>query len=126
MLLPVILFVIIKNTKKISVVFAGIIGVIFVLQILNPWIISSFMTSNAAKGWQYGLTGGAKQLLPYWNIDTFFTQFLCGSLAALIIVTLRARSIMKSSSFDLSAVVFAIAAIWLLALLLFLRTPSQD
>jgi peptidoglycan/LPS O-acetylase OafA/YrhL len=114
-LLPVVLFLIIKNTKKISAAFAGIISFIFALQILNPWIISSFMTSNKAKGWQYGLTGGAKQWLPYWNIDTFFTQFLCGSLAALIIVTLRARGILKSSSFDLSAVVFAIAAVWLVA-----------
>jgi peptidoglycan/LPS O-acetylase OafA/YrhL len=124
-LLPAVLFLIIKNTKKISVAFAGIIGVIFVLQILNPWIISSFMTSNAAKGWQYGLAGGAKQWLPYWNIDTFFTQFLCGSLAALIIVTLRARSILKSSSFDLSAVVFAIAAIWLVAVQLEPGAPNS-
>jgi len=124
-LLPVILFLIIKNTKKISVAFAGIISVIFVLQILNPWIISSFMTSNKAKGWQYGLTGGAKQWLPYWNIDTFFTQFLCGSLAALIIVTLSARGIMKSSSFDLSAVVFAISAIWLVAVQLEPGEPNS-
>ena len=124
-LLPVILFLIIKSTKKISVAFAGIISVIFALQILNPWIISSFMTSNAAKGWQYGLTGGAKQWLPYWNIDTFFTQFLCGSLAALIIVTLRAHGILKSSSFDLSAVVFAIAAIWLVALQLEPGAPNS-
>ena len=124
-LLPAVLFLIIKNTKKISVAFAGIIGVIFVLQILNPWIISSFMTSNAAKGWQYGLTGGAKQWLPYWNIDTFFTQFLCGSLAALIIVTFRARGMLKSSSFDLSAVVFAIAAIWLVAVQLEPGAPNS-
>jgi peptidoglycan/LPS O-acetylase OafA/YrhL len=124
-LLPVILFLIIKNTKKISVAFAGIISVIFVLQILNPWIINIFMTSNAAKGWQYGLTGGAKQWLPYWNIDTFFTQFLCGSLAALIIVTLRARGILKSGSFDLSAVVFAIASIWLVAVQLEPGAPNS-
>jgi len=83
------------------------------------------MTSNKTKGWPYGLTGGAKQWLPYWNIDTFFTQFLCGSLAALIIVTLTARGIMKSSTFDFSAVLFAIAAIWLVAIRLEPGTPDS-
>ena len=124
-LLPVVLFLIIKSTKRIYVAIGGMIGYIFALQILNPWIINSFMTSNAAKGWQYGLAGGAKQWLPYWNIDTFFTQFLCGSLAALIIVTLRARGIMKSKSFDLSAVLFATAAIWLVAVQLEPGAPNS-
>ena len=101
------------------------IGYIFALQILNPWIINSFMTSNKGKGWQYGLTGGAKEWLPYWNIDTFFTQFLCGSLAALIIVTFRARGMLKSNSFDLLAVVFAIAAIWLVAVQLEPGAPNS-
>ena len=73
------------------------------------------MTSNKLKGWQYGLTGGAKQWLPYWNIGSFFTQFLCGSLAALIIIVLRARGTLKSLTFDLSAVLFATAEIWLVA-----------
>ena len=124
-LLPAVLFLITKSTKRISLALGGMIGYIFALQILNPWIINSFMTSNAAKGWQYGLAGGAKQWLPYWNIDTFFTQFLCGSLAALIIVTLRARGIMKSKSFDLSAVLFATAAIWLVAVQLEPGAPNS-
>ena len=115
-LLPVLLFLIIKNTQRISAAFAGIIGCIAVLQILNPWVINNFMTSNKLKGWQYGLTGGAKQWLPYWNIGSFFTQFLCGSLAALIIIVLRARGTLKSLTFDLSAVLFATAAIWLVAI----------
>ena len=115
-LLPVLLFLIIKNTQKISAAFAGIIGCIAVLQILNPWVINNFMTSNKLKGWQYGLTGGAKQWLPYWNIGSFFTQFLCGSLAALIIIVLRARGTLKSLTFDISAVLFATAAIWLVAI----------
>jgi peptidoglycan/LPS O-acetylase OafA/YrhL len=88
------------------------------------WIINNFMTSDIAKGWEYGLTGGAKEWLPYWNIDSFFTQFLCGSLAALIIVTLRARGTMKSSTFDFSAVLFTIAAILLVAFQLEPGTPD--
>ena len=114
-LLPLVLFAIIKSTKKLSFAFTGLITWIFALQLLNPWIISNFMTSEDQKGWQYGLTGGAKQWLPYWNIDSFFTQFLCGSLAALTIVALTARGIKSSRAFDISALVFAIAAIWLVA-----------
>jgi peptidoglycan/LPS O-acetylase OafA/YrhL len=105
-----------KNTKRISAAFAGIIGCIVVLQILNPLIINTFMLNNKSKGWQYGLTGGAKQWLPFWNIDSFFTQFLCGSLAALIIIVLRARGTLKSLTFDLSAVLFTTAGIWLVAI----------
>ena len=115
-LLPVLLFLIIKNTQKISAAFAGVISCIVVLQILNPLIINTFMLNNKSKGWQYGLTGGAKQWLPYWNIGSFFTQFLCGSLAALIIIVLRARGTLKSLTFDLLAVLFATAAIWLVAI----------
>ena len=114
-LLPAVLFLIIKNTQRISAAFAGVVGCIVVLQILNPFIINTFMLNNKSKGWQYGLTGGAKQWLPYWNIGSFFTQFLCGSLAALIIIVLRARGTLKSLTFDLSAVLFATAAIWLVA-----------
>jgi peptidoglycan/LPS O-acetylase OafA/YrhL len=83
------------------------------------------MTSNKSKGWQYGLTGGAKQWLPYWNIDSFFTQFLCGSLAALIIVALRARGIMNSRTFDFSAILFTVAAISLVAIRLEPGAPDS-
>ena len=114
-LLPAVLFLIIKISKRSSVAIAGIVGCLLTLQALNPWVINNFMTSNKLKGWQYGLTGGAKQWLPYWNIGSFFTQFLCGSLAALIIIVLRARGTLKSLTFDLSAVLFATAAIWLVA-----------
>jgi peptidoglycan/LPS O-acetylase OafA/YrhL len=124
-LLPIVLFLIIKNTQKISIAFTGIISLIFALQLLNPWIINNFMTSDKSKGWQFGLTGGAKQWLPYWNIDSFFTQFLCGTLAALIIATLRARGILSSRAFDLSALLFAIAAIALVATRLVPGAPDS-
>ena len=115
LLLPIVLFVIIKNTRKIPFAIVGMIAWICALQLLNPMIINNFATSEKLKGWQYGFTGGAKQWLPYWNISSFFTQFLCGSLAALIIVTLRARGTLKSLTFDLSALLFATAAILLVA-----------
>ena len=125
LLLPIVLFSIIRSTKKLILAFTGLIAWILVLQLLNPWIISNFMTGNDLKGWQYGLTGGAKQWLPYWNIDSFFSQFLCGSLAALMIVTMTSRNFKKSIAFDLSALVFTIVAIWLVAIRLIPGTPDS-
>jgi peptidoglycan/LPS O-acetylase OafA/YrhL len=98
---------------------------ILALQLLNPWIISTFMTGDKLKGWQYGLTGGAKQWLPYWNVGSFFGQFLCGSLAALIMIALRARGTLKSRAFDLSFALFAIAATWLVATRLVPGAPDS-
>jgi peptidoglycan/LPS O-acetylase OafA/YrhL len=112
-LLPVVLIMIIKRSRKISSAIAGMLIWILALQLLNPWIIDNFMTSDKLKGWEYGFTGGAKQWLPYWNLGTFFAQFLCGSLAALIIVSLRTRNIVKSKKFDLLSVSFGLAAVFL-------------
>jgi peptidoglycan/LPS O-acetylase OafA/YrhL len=125
LLLPIVLFIIIKSTKKLSFAIATMTGWIILLQLLNPLIIEKFMTSGVSKGWQYGLTGGAKQWLPYWNVNTFFTQFLCGSLAALIIVTLRSRGVTKSRNFDFAALFFALAAIWLVADRLVVGVPDR-
>ena len=125
LLLPIVLLIIIKNTKKLTFAIAGLIGWITLLQLLNPLIIEKFMTSNVSKGWQYGLTGGAKQWLPYWNINTFFTQFLCGSLAALIIVALRSRGVTKSRIFDIAGLLFALAAIWLVVERLVVGAPDR-
>jgi peptidoglycan/LPS O-acetylase OafA/YrhL len=98
---------------------------ILVLQLLNLWIIDNFMTDDKSKGWQFGLTGGAKEWLPYWNIGSFFSQFLCGSLAALIIIALKSRGTLKSRAYDLSSIAFAIAAILLVAMRLVPGAPDS-
>lgn len=115
LLLPLVLFAVIKSTKKISFAIAGMAIWILGLQLVNPWIISNFMTSDKLKGWEYGFSGGAKQWLPYWNIGSFFTQFLCGSLAALVITALRVRNISKSRFFDYSTALLALVALLLVA-----------
>lgn len=125
LLLPLVLFSIIKSTKKLSHAIASLVGWIVLLQLINPWITNTFMTSNVSKGWQYGLTGGAKQWLPYWNVSTFFSQFLCGSLAALIIVALRSRGMTKSRYFDVAAILLALTAIWLVADRLVVGAPDR-
>jgi len=124
LMLPIVLFAIIKTTKRISFAIIAMAVWIFALQFLNPVIINNFMTDDKLKGWQYGLTGGAKQWLPYWNIGSFFTQFLCGSLAALMIIALRSRGTIKSRTFDLSFIIFTITAIWLVAIRLVPGAPD--
>lgn len=103
-LLPFVLFSIIKTSKTFSAAALTLFAWIATLQLINPWIIRTFMTSNDLKGWQYGLTGGAKQWLPYWNIDTFFTQFLLGTFAALFIAWFRSRGLRTSLIYDLVSV----------------------
>ena len=123
-LLPFVLFAIIKSTKKFSIALVSLVSWIVVLQLINPWIIETFMTSDDLKGWQYGLTGGAKQWLPYWNINTFFTQFLMGSLAALLITWIRLKKLQSRYLFDLSAIIFAGAAVLLVAIRLEPGSPD--
>ena len=124
-LLPIVLLAIIKSTKKFSIALVSLVSWIIVLQLINPWIIETFMTSDDLKGWQYGLTGGAKQWLPYWNINTFFTQFLLGSLAALLITWIRFKKLQSRYLFDLNAVIFALAAVFLVARRLQPGTPDS-
>jgi len=123
--LPLVLLTIFKLRRKFTYAFYFLIIWIFALQILNPWIIRTFMTSDDFKGWQYGLAGGAKQWLPYWNFDTFFTQFLLGSLAALIIVQLRSLPISKSIFFDVTAIFALLGALLLVVMRLDPGSPDS-
>lgn len=111
LLLPMVLFAIFKTARSISLAYAGVITAILALQALNPLVIRLFMTDNDQKGWQFGIDGGAKQWIPYWNISTFFTQFLIGSLAALVIVHLRSMETKQTRFFDFAFIVTAFQAI---------------
>jgi len=95
------------------------------LQALNPWIIKTFMTSDDLKGWQYGLIGGAKQWLPYWNVDTFFSQFLFGSLAALFIARFRSSNKNSSYIYDCVSVLALSAAIYIVSVRLEPGVPDS-
>ena len=115
LLLPIVLYLIFKTARSTAWAYVGLITAIVALQALNPLIIRLFMTDNNQKGWQFGIDGGAKQWIPYWNISTFFTQFLIGSLAALVIVHLRSKQTKSTRLFDLIFVTAAAAAIVLVA-----------
>ncbi len=109
-LLPLFLFLIYKLAKNLGTAIALLAALILILQLLNPLFIQLFMTSSYQKGWQFGLDGGAKQWLPYWNIGSFFSQFLIGSLAALIVVNLNSKKVRQSAFFDLGAITALAAA----------------
>lgn len=89
-LLPIFLcpliYMLKNNTHRLFLAFFYILILMIALQIVHYWIIKHFMTSPIEKGWQYGIIGGAKQWLPYWNIASFMTQFLLGSAGSLLIV----------------------------------------
>ena len=84
-LLPLVLLSILGRIRTLRGAALSLFGFIAFLQALNPWLISVLMTDGHRKGWQYGLVGGAKVWFPYWNLATFFSQFLLGSAAALYI-----------------------------------------
>lgn len=123
-LLPFVLFLVMKSSKKFSSALIRLISFILVLQVLNAVIVNNFMTGDQGKGWEYGLIGGAKLWLPYWNIATFFTQFLCGSIAALIIITLRSRGFQKYIILDLLTLLIVILATVLISIRVKPGTPD--
>lgn len=113
LLLPLVLFLIFKTARTTAQAITGVAASIVILQILNPFIVQVFMTDDKLKGWQFGMDGGAKQWLPYWNVGSFFTQFLLGSLAALVIVVLNRKQKGPNRLFDLVFVVASLGAIML-------------
>ena len=111
LLLPIVLYLIFRIARSNAWAYVGLLTAIVALQAINPLIIKVFMTDNDQKGWQFGIDGGAKQWLPYWNISTFFTQFLIGSLAALVIVHLRSMATKPTRIFDFAFIATAIQAV---------------
>ena len=89
---------------------------IVLMQWLNPWILDIFSTDAQYKGWQFGIIGGAKQWLPYWNVVSFMGQFLCGSLAALAIAIVSAKPMTRLQPvYDVLALCSFAAAIYVIA-----------
>ena len=113
LLLPIVLFLIFKTARTTAQAITGVVASIVILQILNPFIVQVFMTDDKLKGWQFGMDGGAKQWLPYWNVGSFFTQFLLGSLAGLVIVILNRKQKGPNRLFDVGFVLTSLGAIML-------------
>ena len=108
--LPIVLLVIFKFKRNIKVAFAGMFAWILFLQLLQPVIVEKFMTEDYEKGWQFGMTGGAKLWMPYWNFASFFTMFLLGSVAALAICVVRSKGMEHWRRWDYLSITALIAA----------------
>ena len=103
-LLPIVLFSIFRKVRTVKAAAIGMGICIVFLQSLQPLIIKFFMTDDYMKGWNYGLAGGAKQWLPYWNLASFFSQFLLGASAALYIAHKKSKLTVASRKYDLLTV----------------------
>ena len=125
-ILPFLLYPIIKKTGSFLKAFATIVFVLFLLQVVvNPWVIKTFMTSEDGKGWDKGLVGGAKAWLPYWNVNSFFSQFLVGSIAALVIARFRKNIKPDSILFDIAGAGLLLAAVAVVGVRLIPGSPDS-
>lgn len=111
--LPLVLITVLRFKKNIKLAFAIMFGWIILLQGLQPWIVKRFMTEDYEKGWDFGLTGGAKLWMPYWNFASFFTMFLLGSIAALAIAVVRSKKSEGKYLWDAIAIVASLASIYI-------------
>lgn len=110
-LLPLVMFSIYRFGRSAKQALFGMLLWLAFLQCLQPLIVSTFMTEEYEKGWEFGLTGGAKLWMPYWNLATFFTMFLLGSIAALgICVVRRSRQDQKLKWDMISVSAFLLAS----------------
>jgi len=120
--LPFIIFSIFKLSKSIRGCAIGLFIWIAVLQGMQPLIIKYFMTGFAFKGWQWGLIGGAKIWMPFWNPICFLSQFMIGSAAALLICVERKNHYLKAWMWDVICVVAGISAF---ALIIWRENPGN-
>lgn len=123
--LPFILFSIFKLGRTIRGYAVGILIWIVFLQALQPLIIKYFMTGFAFKGWDYGLVGGAKLWMPFWNPICFLSQFLIGSAAALLICIESKNHYLKGWAWDIMCVVAGISAFILVCIREIPGTPDD-
>lgn len=82
--------------------------VVIAATLLAHWLFfNTVEVDPTRKGWQYGLQGGAKTWMPWFNPFGFFAMFATGSLAAGVQVLL-AR--FRSARFDVIALAAIVAA----------------
>ncbi len=123
-LLPIVLFSIFWKARTVKAAAIGMgIWIVF-LQSLQPLIIKFFMTDDYLKGWEWGWAGGAKLWLPYWNLASFFTQFLLGACAALYISHKKSKGTQPSRKYDLLSLAGILVAFVLIQVRLIPGVPD--
>jgi peptidoglycan/LPS O-acetylase OafA/YrhL len=123
-LLPIVLFSIFWKARTVKAAAIGMgIWIVF-LQSLQPLLIKYFMTDDYGKGWDWGWAGGAKLWLPYWNLASFFTQFLLGASAALYISHKKSKGTQPSKKYDLLSLAAILVAFVLIQVRLIPGVPD--
>jgi peptidoglycan/LPS O-acetylase OafA/YrhL len=123
-LLPIVLFSIFWKARTVKAAAIGMgIWIVF-LQSLQPLLIKYFMTDDYGKGWDWGWAGGAKLWLPYWNLASFFTQFLLGASAALYISHRKSKGTQPSKKYDLLSLAGILVAFVLIQVRLIPGVPD--
>lgn len=123
-LLPIVLFSIFWKARTVKSAAIGMgIWIVF-LQSLQPLLIKFFMTDDYGKGWDWGWAGGAKLWLPYWNLASFFTQFLLGACAALYISHKKSMGTQPSKKYDLLSLAGILVAFVLIQVRLIPGVPD--
>lgn len=98
-------------------------GAFALILLANQWVISTFVLDDHGRGWEYGVTGGAKLWMPDYNPVGFFGHFAMGIFAAGFIAAWKVfHGGRRSWAFDAVAGA-AFAAI--LALFWFKRFPAE-
>lgn len=90
------------------------VGVFALVLVLNQVVITVFQTDALGKGWQYGVTGGAKEWIPFYNPVGFFAHFCIGVIAAGVIVWWQVRGGRRLLRFDVIALVGGLSSIGLI------------
>jgi len=79
----------------------------------NQWVITTFVPGDDGRGWQFGITGGAKLWMPDYNPVGFFGHFAMGIFAAGFIAAWRVfHGGRRSWWFDAVAAVAFAGIVW--------------
>lgn len=78
---------------------------------LSHWLLTqSVVVPDVGRGWQFGLIGGAKEWMPYYNPIGMYCHFLLGVMAAAIIAHRQTLASRRRAGYDLAVIVTLLGA----------------
>ena len=107
-LLMILMFRFIRK-RKISVGLAYWLGIAVLCVALHLLIVNYLIPSNEGRGWQYGMVGGAKSWMPWYNPISLFNHFLLGIFATGFLSYLQRMRVKSHWHFDVIVIVVWIA-----------------
>lgn len=86
--------------RKLSIGMAYWLGIAVLCVAVHLVIVHNLIPSNEGKGWQYGMTGGAKSWMPWYNPIGMFNHFLLGIFAGGFLCHLQRAQVRRRWHFD--------------------------